>query len=74
MQKERVAYTIVETVDGEKELEVPWDLQGYQEGIYGLWERIQADGGFMDETGGKDVFYPAHRVLRFEMRWLKEKS
>ena len=70
MSKERVAYTIVETVEGERELKIPWALEGYTNGIFGLWKRIQEDGGFMDD----DVFYPAHRVVRFELRWLGEKK
>jgi len=65
--RERVAYIIVKVKDGERELEIPWSLNGYKEGVFGLWKRIQADGGLMDDS----VMYPAHSVSRFELRWLE---
>ena len=52
MPRERVAYTIVETANGEQELKIPWALEGYTNGIFGLWKHIQENGGFFDD----DIF------------------
>ena len=64
--KDRVAYPVVEVENGERRISPPCSLHGYMRGAMDLWKSIERDGGFFDDN----TFYPAHRVLRFELEWM----